>query len=79
MVMAGMVKVTRPANPGGITPATGPAGAGSRGPRGPDPAWPGEPPSRAWPVSPSPAWPVPRGASGLLLSGRESVPSKMSR
>jgi len=30
-VAAGMVKVTRPANPGGITPATGPPGAGVRG------------------------------------------------
>jgi hypothetical protein len=29
-VIAGMVRLTRAANPGGITPASGPAGAGVR-------------------------------------------------
>ena len=67
-----MVRVTRPANPGGITPATGPAGAGvpgSRGPAGP------VPPS---PSRPSPSCPDPPRPSGLLAWGRESVPSSKS-
>ena len=32
--VGGMVRVTRPANPGGITPAGGPAGAGAAGAAG---------------------------------------------
>ena len=77
-----MVKVTRPANPGGITPDSGPAGVGvrgSRGPASPDPPGPDPPgPDPPGPVPlllsrPSPSCPDPLRPSGLLPSGRESV------
>jgi len=72
-----MVRVTRPANPGGITPASGPAGAGVRGPGGSD----GPDPPGPVPLSPSrPSLSCldPPRPSGRLVRGRESVPSKMS-
>jgi len=59
-----MVKVTWPANPGGIIPASGPPGPGARG-------WAG-----SWGRAGSWGWRVP---SVRLPRGRESMPSKMSR
>ena len=67
-VASGTVKVTCPANPGGIIPASGPPGAGAGG--------------RAW-GGLGLGWVLGRAGAAVpsarLPSGRESMPSKMSR